>query len=208
MKSVAVLAFLCAVPLCACASGHAPSAPASASPAPTRAAAVASTARPVETARATQTAAPVGPVVTASAATPTPLAAPPAQPSDQPSSEAVAVAAPTATPTATPIVLPSGVPWADSDAPPQIITFELSTTLVHPGDVLSGRVTASSNVASVEVRVAGYSYVMSKTAPGEFVLSVKIPSVPKIFRRTYPLVAIARNTRGDATQRETQLTIR
>jgi len=49
---------------------------------------------------------------------------------------------------------------------------------------------------------------MTKTSPGVFELAVRVPSVPRMFRRTYPLVAIARNTRGDATQRTTQITIR
>ncbi|MDQ2992894.1 MAG: hypothetical protein M3R30_08770, partial [Candidatus Eremiobacteraeota bacterium] len=113
---------------------------------------------------------------------------------------------PTATPV--PVAASTAVPYVASDDPPQIVNFWISATTVHPGDVLSGGVTASSNVASVEVRVAGYSYLMTKTAPGRFELSATVPSVPRIFRRTYPLVAIARNTRGDATQRATQITIR
>ena len=142
---------------------------------------------------------------------------------------AIASAPPTASPTANATATPTAAPTPGSasgettrssgaardplvvrgpDEPPQILSFAISANVVHPGDVLSGVVTASSNVASVEVRVAGYSYVMQKVAPGQFRLSATIPSVPKMFRRTYPLVAIARNTRGDATQRETQITIR
>ncbi len=110
-------------------------------------------------------------------------------------------------PAATPTIAPLVVPIVAPDALPQILSFSISATLVHPGDVLSGSVTASSNVASVEVRVAGYSYGMTKTAPGQFSLAVTIPDVPKMFRKTYPLVAIARNTRGDSTERSTQITI-
>jgi hypothetical protein len=142
------------------------------------------------------------------------VSAPSAQPSGHPDA-AGATAAPE-TPdrpggqqqTAAPVATPTEIPYVAADAPPEILTFSISATTVHPGDVLSGSVTASSNVASVEVRVAGYSYNMSKTAPGEFSLAVTVPSVPRMFRRTYPLVAIARNTRGDATQRTTQITIR
>jgi len=148
--------------------------------APTATAAVAPTATPAPVLPASQaTAAPV---------TPAPLASP----------------APSAAPVATPT---PGVPIAAPDAPPQILGFSISTNVVHPGDVLSGNVTASSNVASVEVRVAGFSYNMTKTEPGRFFLSAVVPNVPKMFRRTYPMVAIARNARGDATQVTTQITI-
>jgi hypothetical protein len=128
--------------------------------------------------------------------------APTPVPTTLPSSEPNAVA------TTAPVPASTGIPYLAPDAPPQILSFAISATTVHPGDVLSGSVTASSNVASVEVRVAGYSYNMVKTSPGEFALAVTVPNVPRIFRRTYPLVAIARNTRGDATQRTTQITIR
>ncbi|HEY8321341.1 MAG TPA: hypothetical protein VIG46_06070 [Candidatus Baltobacteraceae bacterium] len=141
---------------------------------------------------------------------PAPTPAPTAAPSSRPS--AVVATAPPQTPneqnTAEPAPTATSIPYLAPDAPPQILSFAISATTVHPGDVLSGSVTASSNVASVEVRVAGYSYNMVKTSPGEFALAVTVPNVPRIFRRTYPLVAIARNTRGDATQRTTQITIR
>ncbi len=173
------------------------------------------------------------PVVAASGGTPTPVStvggpASPAPsglangvPSPAPSNDAdrepgggfgsdTPAPAPSASPAATPapVATPTGIPYVAPDDPPQILSFWISETTVHPGDVLSGGVTASSNVASVEVRVAGYSYLMAKTGPGRFELSATVPSVPRIFRRTYPLVAIARNTRGDATQRATQITIR
>lgn len=185
-----------------------------ASPAPLVAHAVAThalatsgrTPAPVSTAAGPVSVASNGPTTGAPSSAPSDAAREPAGGfgSDTPAPEATAV--PTATPA--PVGTPIGIPYVAPDDPPQIIEFWISATTVHPGDVLSGSVAASSNVASVEVRVAGYSYLMAKTAPGRFVLSATVPSVPRIFRRTYPLVAIARNTRGDATQRETQITIR
>ncbi len=94
------------------------------------------------------------------------------------------------------------------NAPPQILGMSISSNTVNVGDTLAGSVVASSNVASVEVRVATYSYTMVKVAPGMFTLAVRIPNIPKMFRKTYQLTVIARNTRGDATQLTTQLTIR
>ena len=94
------------------------------------------------------------------------------------------------------------------DAPPQILAMTISSNVVDAGGTLTGSLVASSNVASVEVRVATYGYNMVKVAPGEFTLSVTVPNVPKMFRGTYDLIAIARNTRGDAVQQKTSLTIR
>jgi len=62
-------------------------------------------------------------------------------------------------------------------------------------------VETSSNVASVEVRVAGYSMNMSKVGIGRFALMYTVPSVPFFFNGTYSLQVIARNTRGDQAQR-------
>jgi len=226
MNSAFALACASVIALVACApthatsadvrSGAAPATVASAAPASSASSAPASTAPGTAVAAAAPVAAggvPPRPLASASASAvmgPAPSPAPSASPSADPSA-AVATAPPqaaSAQKTAEPAQASGGVPFVAPDAPPQILSFAISATVVHPGDVLSGSVTASSNVASVEVRVAGYSYNMVKTAPGEFALAVTVPSVPRIFRRTYPLVAIARNTRGDATQRTTQITIR
>jgi hypothetical protein len=94
------------------------------------------------------------------------------------------------------------------NAPPQIVSLALSSNVVKSGGMLSGSVIASSNVASVEVRVVIYSFNMTKIAPGEFALTARIPRIPKIWRKTYELVVIARNTRGDETRRSTPITIR
>lgn len=217
MKSAVPAATLASL-LCACAPGtEASSHAAAATPTPVAAhGAAASPAvsgasaaeRPAATATAPPKAAADRQV--ASAATPRADAAGDPQASPIPS------LAPAAVPT---VEVPAEAPAADAtpasslvvrapDDPPEIVSFAISEHVVHPGDVLSGSVTASSNVASVEVRVAGYSYVMTKVAPGQFRLAATIPSVPKIFRRTYPLVAIARNARGDATQTQTQITLR
>lgn len=101
-----------------------------------------------------------------------------------------------------------GIPMLPPNAPPQIVSMSISSNTVRVGGVLSGSVIASSNVASVEVRVAIYGFNMVKVAPGQFTLSVRVPRVPRRFLGTYDLVAIARNTRGDQTRRSTRITIR
>jgi hypothetical protein len=100
------------------------------------------------------------------------------------------------------------VPILPPNAPPEIVSVSLSSNVVNSGGTLSGYVVASSNVASVEMRVVTYSFNMTKIAPGEFTVTAKLPRVPRIWRHAYNLIAIARNTRGDQTTRTTTLTIR
>ncbi len=94
------------------------------------------------------------------------------------------------------------------DAPPKILKVEVSQTTVRGGDTVSGFVQTSSNVASVELRIAGFSISMPKASPGRFQLSYTVPSVPFFLHRTYPMNIIARNTRGEATSTSVPITVR
>ncbi len=95
------------------------------------------------------------------------------------------------------------------DAMPQIIGVILPTSSVTCGETVSGEVIASSNVASVEVRVAGYSRSMQKIGPGRFTITVVVPQLPASFRRrTYILQVLAHNTRGDTVVRTVPITVR
>lgn len=97
---------------------------------------------------------------------------------------------------------------AAPDAPPQILSYELSSSVVSPGQTLSGRVYTSSNVASVEARVAGYSISMAKTGVGAFSVAYTVPNIPVFFRKTYTLSIIACNTAGATDVRSVPITIR
>jgi hypothetical protein len=72
---------------------------------------------------------------------------------------------------------------------------------------MSGEVLTSSNVASVEARIAGYSFGLAKVGVGRFAFSGTVPQVPAIFHRTYTLDIIARNSRGDATRQSVPIQI-
>src|SRR5580704_5276296 len=63
--------------------------------------------------------------------------------------------------TATPAIL-----MLPPDAPPQILWVQMSSTTPQSGDVVSAVVLTSSNVASVELRVGGYGFPLSKTDVG------------------------------------------
>lgn len=94
------------------------------------------------------------------------------------------------------------------DAPPRILSMALSTPVAHGGDVVSGTVETTSNVASVEARIAGYSSSMQKVGVGKFALSYRVPNLPFFLHRTYTIEVIARNTRGDAVTSSLPITIR
>ena len=139
------------------------------------------------------------------ASTPTPAPAKAAAestpvPSESPAASPAATAAASATPVA-PVALPPG-------APPQILDMQLDKTVVHGGDTVSGNIVTSSNVASVEARIANFSIAVPKIGAGRFALSYTIPDVPFFLKKTYALTVIARNTAGDQTTRSVPITIR
>jgi hypothetical protein len=95
------------------------------------------------------------------------------------------------------------------DAPPRILALSLSTPVAHSGEVVSGFVKTTSNVASVEARIAGYTSSMQKVGIGKFVLTYRVPNLPFfLHNRTYAIEVTARNTRGDAVHSSVPITIR
>lgn len=132
------------------------------------------------------------------AGTPTPIEAPEATPQAQP------VPVVTLGPSA---ALP-GIVRENSNARPRILALSLSTPVARGGDVVSGFVETSSNVASVEARIAGYSSTMKKVGVGKFVLTYRVPRLPFFLHRTYDILVIARNTRGDSVSSSVPITIR
>ncbi|MHB8148367.1 MAG: hypothetical protein ACYDGM_14055, partial [Vulcanimicrobiaceae bacterium] len=105
------------------------------------------------------------------------------------------------TPAPTPLVLPP-------NAAPQIIAVHFNQNVIHSGEIISGTVTTSTNVASVEVRMAGYSINLPRTNFGEFVLSYRTPHIPRVARGNYTARIIARNTAGVATEQDIPIALR
>src|SRR5450755_1411471 len=64
--------------------------------------------------------------------------------------------------------LPPGVPYASDTDPVRIVSYILSSTVIHPGDAITGDVVTSSNAASVTARVGSFSVAVPKVAPGKF----------------------------------------
>jgi hypothetical protein len=94
-----------------------------------------------------------------------------------------------------------------ANARPQIFNVQLSATNLHGGQTVSGIVQTSSNVASVEARIATYSISVPKVGIGRFAISYIVPDLPFFLHRTYYLLVIARNTRGDRIVRSIPITI-
>jgi hypothetical protein len=94
------------------------------------------------------------------------------------------------------------------DAAPQILWISVSSTTPRSGDVVTGTVLTSSNVASVELRIGGYSLNSTKTDVGHFEWSFTVPSLPFYAPHSFALQIIARNTAGVAAATSVQMTVR
>jgi hypothetical protein len=109
------------------------------------------------------------------------------------------------TATATPV---TAIPRLPPNAAPRILSVAVDKMTVGSGDHVSGTVLTSSNVASVEVRVAGYGVVLHKIGVGRFSLQYTLGSLPFFVHGIYQMRIIARNARGDAAQQTLPITLR
>lgn len=94
------------------------------------------------------------------------------------------------------------------DAPPQILWASVSSTTPHAGDVITGTVLTSSNVASVELRIGGYGLNSTKTDVGHFEWSFTVPNLPFYAPHDFMLQIVARNTAGVAATTTLQMSVR
>jgi hypothetical protein len=93
--------------------------------------------------------------------------------------------------------------------PPQIYGVNLSASAAGGGDVVSGTVTTSSNVASVVASVAGITAGVPKVGVGQFAMSYRLPSlIPPFVKGTYTIVVVARNVDGASASRSVAITLR
>ncbi|MBV8530917.1 MAG: hypothetical protein JO104_06335 [Candidatus Eremiobacteraeota bacterium] len=145
-----------------------------------------------------------------------PLHAAPTGPRAQPSAETTPSAASTASASSLPAAsgrptlppAPRKVVRLPPDAAPRILGVTVSETTVQPGDRVSGRVLTTSNVASVEARIGGYSVNLVKVGVGRFELIYTVAPLPWFVHGDFTMQVIARNTHGDAVTRAVPLTVR
>jgi hypothetical protein len=97
-----------------------------------------------------------------------------------------------------PAELRSG-PDLDFGAPTTIQQIWLSSLLLTRGSTWSGKISTSSNAASVEVRTDSFSFSVPRVRAGQFAFSYAIPDLPPYLRRRFALHVVARNAAGDRT---------
>lgn len=82
------------------------------------------------------------------------------------------------------------------DDAPRILRAWINETTMHEGDLVRGRVEATSNVASVEIRVESLGRSLPRPRYGLFVGEFRVPPVPAFLHRRYTLQILARNAAG------------
>lgn len=137
----------------------------------------------------------------APAATPLPSPVPTPSPSPSPSPSPTPSTSPAPTPLPTPLVLPP-------DAPPQILAVQISDPVVHGGETVSGTVITSTNVAAVEIRMAGRTARMPRVDFGVWQMSYRVPHVPFFLRGNYTGQVVAINSAGIEASREVTISLR
>ena len=121
-----------------------------------------------------------------------------------------AVPSPTQAPTIAPQIQPSASPAPVMEAPnaaPRILSHTISSTSVHPGDVVSGVVVTSSNVASVTASMVGQVIAVPKVGIGRFALAYRVPNLPGFIHGTFTLLITARNTAGASVTQGIPITL-
>lgn len=136
-------------------------------------------------------------------ATPTPI--PSATPSSTPSPLPSLPPTPTPLPTATPLPTPLPLP---PDAPPQILAIQVSDPVFHSGEHVTGTIITSTNVASVEIHLAGRKLTIPRTDYGVFQMSYTMPHIPFFLRNTYTAQVIALSSTGLQAERDLRISVR
>jgi hypothetical protein len=93
------------------------------------------------------------------------------------------------------------------NAPPQIVAVQIAP-VVHSGETITGTVITSTNVAAVEIRMAGHTARVPRVNAGIWQASVTIPHIPFFMRHRYTGQVVAMNTAGIETSRDITISIR
>jgi len=117
-------------------------------------------------------------------------------------------APPSTVPLAEPSLSPAPALTPAPAAAPKIFAVSLSTAVASGGQVVTGTVTTSRDVTSVQASIAGYSSALTKVSPGYFALSYRVPQFPPFLRRTYTIQITAQNAGGQAASSSLPITIR
>jgi hypothetical protein len=100
----------------------------------------------------------------------------------------------------TPLLLPD-------DAPPQILAVQCDP-VVQGGSIFSGTIITSTNVAAVEIRLAGHKRRIPRVDAGIWQMSYNVPHIPFWLRRTYTAQVVAMNAAGVEAERDVTVSLR
>lgn len=140
-------------------------------------------------------------------ATPTPLSTPTPLPVPTISPPPVATPMPVPTPWPTPKPLPTPL-LLPADAPPQIVFVDISDPVFRSGEIVSGTVITSTNVAAVEIRIAGRALRVPRADAGIWQMSYRVPRIPFYMRGKYTGEIVAINSAGLTAQQEMTFSVR
>ena len=95
-------------------------------------------------------------------------------------------------------------PWpttvfVSQNDPPRILAAQFSSSVIHTGDWWSGKVATTSNVAVVELRSPSFSFILHRSAFGQFSFRTRVLAVPSIYRRGFTAALVARGAGGGLT---------
>lgn len=139
------------------------------------------------------------------AATPAPSPSPSASVTPAPS--ATPSAAPSATPASSPTPLPTPL-VLPPDAVPQILAVTVNEPVFHSGDTIYSTVITSTNVAAVELRVAGKAIRFPRVDFGVWQLAYTLPHIPRRMLHDYGGQIAAMNSAGVTTTRAVTISLR
>ncbi len=83
--------------------------------------------------------------------------------------------------------------------PPRILAAQFSSSVIHLGEWWSGKVATTSNVAVVELRSPSFSFILHRTAFGQFSFKTRVLAVPSIYLRGFTATLVARGAGGGLT---------
>ncbi len=86
--------------------------------------------------------------------------------------------------------------------------MELSDPVFHSGETVSGTVITSTNVAAVDIKVAGQQRQLPQSAPGIFSMRYTLPKIPFFLRGRYVAQVIAQNSAGQTAERDVTVSLR
>ena len=78
---------------------------------------------------------------------------------------------------------------------------------MHSGQIVSGVVVTSSNVASLTATMVGQTLSVPKVGVGRFALAYRVPQLPAFVHGTFALTLTARNTAGSTVSETIPITL-